>query len=233
MKKYMNVDIIETLDQMMRSNTTHYQSDFLVDIGIIKRAANASRPHEKWPLWMSRNNGTHCLLEKEVFVKDSSEYNTWQYWKDTHPKDKFVAFAIKVDCFKEKAVMGNLYELDYIKHADLVKDFAMPFVLQIAHYEYVDEILKPDDQINYFATPETGEYLGREYIVTDICKLEDYIDGFHTRYENLPCGDISKRIDEANRKPSVRDKLKSEKDSIAEKPRNLIKVVGVTKEIEV
>jgi len=36
MKKYMNVDIIETLDQMMRSNTTHYQSDFLVDIGIIK-----------------------------------------------------------------------------------------------------------------------------------------------------------------------------------------------------
>lgn len=61
MKKFENVDVIDTLQQIMRHNTAYYRNDFDIDKRILTRAAQSSSPEDKAFLWMSRPAGTHCL----------------------------------------------------------------------------------------------------------------------------------------------------------------------------
>lgn len=233
MKKFVDIDLISNLKKIMESNTVAYRSDFDVDIECIKRASVAESKHDKNLVWLSRRNGTHCNLEKNVFIKNTAEYNTWQFWADTHKDEKYLAFAIKVKGVEDGIIKGDLYELDYLDFAEHIKTSAVPMIMQIAHYEKADELVGKDEEIDYSFKAERGNFLSKDYVVPNIETLEDILDNCHNQYDNYKKGDITKYIDSLYKKPSVRDKLKNEKIKITKQHKKPNKVTGKTNEIEV
>lgn len=233
MQKFVDIDLISNLKKIMESNTMAYRSDFNVDIECIKRASVAESKHDKNLVWLSRRNGTHCNLEKNVFIKNTAEYNTWQFWADTHKDEKYIAFAIKVKGVEDGIIKGDLYELDYRDFAEYVRNSAVPMVMQIAHYEKADELVGKDEEIDYSFKAERGDFLSKDYVVQSTETLEDVLHNCHKRYDNSKKGDITKYIDSLYKKPSVRDKLNTEKSNIAKQNKGQNKVINKTNEIEV
>ena len=96
--KFENVDVEQCLRSVMERNTKHYQSDFEFDVGSMERIAQTKHP-ERTPLyWMSRPSGTWCFRERDIFVRDSDAFHTWQFYKDT--RDTILAYTVEITAWK-------------------------------------------------------------------------------------------------------------------------------------
>ena len=58
MKKFEDVDVIDSLRRIMNVNTKHYKSDFVYDAEKIRAAAVGDKSEDNTLLFMSRENGT-------------------------------------------------------------------------------------------------------------------------------------------------------------------------------
>jgi hypothetical protein len=143
MRRYENINIIAALGAVMEMNTEHYKSDFQYDIEKITEAAKHPNGENNYLLWLSRRNGTECCLEREVYLIESHGYVAWQYHANNHDGESLRAFAVEVTGMVGKDVKGNLYELDYRKHANEVKKKAMHVATVIANYTDGTELLLP------------------------------------------------------------------------------------------
>ena len=61
LQKFENVDVIASLEAIMKQNTAFYQSDFDIDKQILRKAAVSLIPEDKRLLWFSRPSGTCCF----------------------------------------------------------------------------------------------------------------------------------------------------------------------------
>lgn len=125
MRKFINCDVLSVLGEIMRHNTEHWQEDFDIDKEILSDAAEENDKTDKRFLWMSRSCGTHCLKEKDVYLRDTSPHNAWRFY-DEQTNDKVIAYAVELDGFKDGVLKGDLYELDYHASADNIRRFAVP-----------------------------------------------------------------------------------------------------------
>ena len=125
MQKFENVDILACLDAVMKQNTGFYQSDFEIDKKIIHEAAASPDREDKTLLWLSRPSGTHCFRERDVFLKDTAPHNTWRFYME-QTSDRVLAYAIELTGKERGKIKGNLYELDYAKHYERVKEKELP-----------------------------------------------------------------------------------------------------------
>ena len=80
LSKFENVDVIVSLEAIMKQNTAFYQSDFEIDKRILREAASRPAAEEKRLLWFSRPSGTCCFRERDVFLKDTRQHNTWRFY---------------------------------------------------------------------------------------------------------------------------------------------------------
>ena len=60
LQKFENVDVIASLEAIMKQNTAFYQSDFDIDKQILQKAAVSPIPEDRRLLWFSRPSGTCC-----------------------------------------------------------------------------------------------------------------------------------------------------------------------------
>lgn len=134
MNKFENVDVLASLDAILRQNTAFYQSDFEIDKEIIQRAAASDRAEDKALLWMSRPSGTYCFRARDVFLQDTRQHNTWKFYGE-QTRDHILAYAVEITGAKGGRVRGNLYELDYSQHFRYVKDCAQPVTVNRLFYE--------------------------------------------------------------------------------------------------
>lgn len=122
--KFENVDVEQCLRSVMERNTKHYQSDFEYDVGSMERIAQTKHP-ERTPLfWMSRPSGTWCFRERDVFIRDSDAFYTWQFYKDT--RDTILAYTVEITGMEGDAIKGNLYTQDYRAMAEYIEKNAFP-----------------------------------------------------------------------------------------------------------
>lgn len=122
--KFENVDVEQCLRSVMERNTKHYQSDFEYDVGSMERIAQTKHP-ERTPLfWMSRPSGTWCFRERDVFIRDSDAFYTWQFYKDT--RDTILAYTVEITGMEGTAIKGNLYTQDYRAMAEYIEKNAFP-----------------------------------------------------------------------------------------------------------
>lgn len=142
-KKYMDVDVFAFLEEKMKGNTEHYQSDFEIDKQMIERCVQSAHKEDKTLLWLSRQHGTQCVREFDAFLKGTDAYSTWQYYANQGAGNKFVAFAVELKGVQDGVIRGNLYELDFLEHAktaaqnaqpayDVIKTFEDGHVAQVA-----------------------------------------------------------------------------------------------------
>jgi hypothetical protein len=122
MKAFIGVDIQECLRRVVEENTLYYKTDFGYDIGDIKNAISVLAP--KNFLWMSRESGTYCFKERDVYLTPSYANNTWLYYRN-HPEE-IKAFYVEVDNFKDGRALGSLVALDYPSHCAQVQENMQP-----------------------------------------------------------------------------------------------------------
>ena len=67
------IDVLHFLEQVVRQNTQHYQSDFDYDRRTLTQAAQAVDMADRVFCWMSRPAGTWCVKEREVFLRGKSQ----------------------------------------------------------------------------------------------------------------------------------------------------------------
>ncbi|QOX64415.1 hypothetical protein FRZ06_14220 [Anoxybacterium hadale] len=114
---FLNVNVLETLQRIMEKNTDYYQSDFRYDVEKL-RAAAADRNAERHFFWMSRSGGTWCFAEPEVYIRRTSQHNTWNFYGAGNKSEHVKTFWIELKGMRDEKVMGDIVELDYQKHLD-------------------------------------------------------------------------------------------------------------------
>ena len=114
---FLNVNVLETLQKIMEQNTDYYQSDFRYDAEKLREAA-ADRNAQRHFFWMSRSGGTWCFAEPEVYIRRTSQHNTWNYYGTGNKSEHVKAFWIELKGMRDETVMGDIVELDYQKHLD-------------------------------------------------------------------------------------------------------------------
>lgn len=142
MKKFLDVPVVDFLQKVVDDNTQNYCEDFELDKQIFAEVAAGGRLEGNVWLWMSRQHGTQCMSEKEVFVKNSPAYSTWNYFDNDFVGESIKAYAVEVTGVKGDVVYGNVYELDYRAHvAEVVKNAVEPLeVRKVFEDGYVDHV---------------------------------------------------------------------------------------------
>lgn len=193
MRKFENVDIVDSLRRIMDTNTRYYKKDFAYDVKLIQDAANKEHSKDKRLLFMSRPHGTYCLRETELFKKGAAEYNVWKYYGE-QTNDKILAYAVKITGIEDGRIKGNLYELDYQQHYKHVRETAVQSDMQTLHYKRGDVDIPANKQFTAEPHPEYGDFLYAEIKPNDLTELKCVLEGEHHSYERLQKGDIEKHI---------------------------------------
>ncbi len=116
--RFENVNIIEALRSIMVHNTEHYRSDFEYDITRLQKAAEDSRGSRCF-LWLTRGCGTWCFEERDMYIRNTNAFNTWDYYNNSSENCK--AFAVEIEALQGKTVVGHVFELDYKAHIEDVR----------------------------------------------------------------------------------------------------------------
>lgn len=194
LQKFENVDVVASLEAIMKQNTAFYQSDFDIDKQILQKAAISPTPEGKRLLWFSRPFGTCCFRERDVFLKDTRQHNTWRFYgEQTH--DTILAYAVELTGTEQGKIKGNLYELDYPQHFREVIEKSISADNYTLLYEH-GELTKPAGQ--YFdgnTDPQLGKFIRFEAQPNDPEALKSLLgEQKKKRIQHTP-GDFKSHID--------------------------------------
>ena len=193
MQKFENVDVIAALGEIMQQNTAFYQSDFDIDKGIIQRAAASNQAVDKTLLWMSRPSGTYCFRERDVFLKDTRQHNTWRFYGE-QTRDKILAYAVELTGTKDDTIRGNLYELDYQQHFQHIRDAALPVGANRLIYESGMREIGPKERFNSRPDKYFGEFVRYETQPRDPELLQAAIRQEQRSRESAQPGDFKEHL---------------------------------------
>ena len=171
--KFENVDLFASLEAIMKQNTGFYQSDLEIDKEIIAKAAASPRKEDKTLLWFCRPSGTHCFRERDVFLKD---------------------YAIELTGKERGKIKGNLYELDYAKHYERVKEKELPADTVKLIYEHGEREIPAGQFFNGNPDYELGKFERFEAVPNDPDALQSLLQEERRSREQLPPGDFKAHI---------------------------------------
>jgi len=192
--KFESVDVFASLDAILKQNTAFYQSDLKVDKEIIARAVNSSNQDDKTLLWLCRLSGTHCFRERNVFLKDTSAYNTWLFYKDHLPYERILAYAIELTDTEDEKIVGNLYELDYSQHYQHVKDKAQAADKIKLVYERGEQFIPAAQYFDREDDPVLGKFVRFEVQPNNPDSLRFLLDAEECSRRKCPQGDFQAHI---------------------------------------
>ncbi|MEY8321813.1 hypothetical protein AAK894_12215 [Lachnospiraceae bacterium 46-61] len=223
MQKFENVDILKSLKAIMQTHTEHFQSDFDIDIKILKQAAKSPTPEDKKYLWICRPAETWCLRERDTFIKDTREHNTFCFYAE-QTRDKILAYAVELTGIEKGRVTGSLYELDYQKHYKHVKDASVPAGDTKLIYQNGERTQEAGKRITGDADPDLGKFLNFEEQPKDPAALQNVLRNEKHSRERLKSGDIKEHIETLSgkgreKKPSLRAQLAQDKETIKAAPK--------------
>jgi len=174
MAKFENVDILGTLEAILRQNTAFYQDDFGIDRERIEEAVKSKRAEDKMLLWMSRKAGTYCFRERDVFLKDTGSFHTWVYYGEQR-HDQILAYAVELSGVEGGIIRGNIYELDYYKHFQHVLETALRVSVNHLFYENGTHDIPEKEYFNGDPDPMFGKFLRYEFQPENPNDLKDLL----------------------------------------------------------
>ncbi len=230
--KYENIDLIATLEAIMKSRTEHFTTDFEIDKTMIQIAEKSENPEDKCMFWFCRKNGTHCLREREVFIEDSRENNTFKYYVE-QSSEKITPYLIVVTGEEVGKVIGNLYPLDYQKEYEEIKKNQVVSDRISLNYEHGTKELPRSQFFGAYPDPVLGKFIGYELKVKDPVKLEAVRRDFKSRMERMKPGDIGSYLSSVtgkDKKTSITSQLRKGQAEIAKRKPTVLpqkKAVGM------
>ena len=157
LNKFENVDVLASLEAILKQNTGFYQSDFDIDKQIIAEKAASPNKEDKTLLWLSRPSGTYCFRERDVFISDTAPHNTWRFYKE-QTRDHILAYAVELTGVQDRKIKGNLYELDYEKHYERVKNDTLAAGTVTLVYEHGTREQPADRRFDGYPDPQLGKF---------------------------------------------------------------------------
>ena len=192
--KFENVDVLASLEAILKQNTGFYQSDFDIDKQIIAEKAASPSKEDKTLLWLSRPSGTYCFRERDVFISDTAPHNTWRYYKE-QSRDPILAYAVELTGTEGGKIKGNLYELDYEKHYERVKDNTLAAGTVTLVYEHGTREQPADRRFDGYPDPQLGKFERFEVQPKDPEALQSLLrEEKHSR-DKLTPGDFEAHIE--------------------------------------
>ena len=120
------ISLIAFLDEVVSRNTQHYKSDFELDAQKLRDALDSPNQDERVFYFMSRPNGTWCVLEREVFLDDTNANCIWTHYADC--PDGILAYRVVIEGIRDGKLAGKIIPLDYAKQVQRVIKSALPIV---------------------------------------------------------------------------------------------------------
>ena len=117
-------DLLTYLGAVVAENTKHYKEDFEVDQAILSAAVAEPRAEERTFYWMSRPTGTHCVKEREAFLRGTGAHSIWTHYESGN--EQFKAYRVVVTGENNGKLAGELYALNYDEQMRRVKANALP-----------------------------------------------------------------------------------------------------------
>ena len=191
--KFENVDVLASLEAILKQNTGFYQSDFDIDKQIIAEKAASPSKEDKTLLWLSRPSGTYCFRERDVFISDTAPHNTWRYYKE-QSRDPILAYAVELTGTEGGKIKGNLYELDYEKHYERVKDNTLAAGTVTLVYEHGTREQPADRRFDGYPDPQLGKFERFEVQPKDPEALQFLLREEKESRDKLKPGDFEEHI---------------------------------------
>ena len=193
LQKFENVDVIASLEAIMKQNTAFYQSDFDIDKQILRKAALSLIPEDKRLLWFSRPSGTCCFRERDVFLKDTRQHNTWRFYGE-QTRDTILAYAVELTGTEQEKIKGNLYELDYLQHFREVIEKSIPADNYTLIYEHGERVQEAGRYFDGTPDPQLGKFERFEAQPNDPEALHFLMREEKRSYDRLKPGDFKAHI---------------------------------------
>ena len=162
------------------------------DKAIAKAAASPHR-EDKTLLWFCRPSGTHCFRERDVFLKDTAPHNTWRFYME-QTSDRVLAYAIELTGKERGKIKGNLYELDYSKHYERVKEKELPADTVKLIYEHGERVQEAGRYFDGTPDPQLGKFERFEAVPNDPDALQSLLQEERRSREQLSPGDFKAHI---------------------------------------
>ena len=119
-------------------------------------AAEDSRGSRNF-LWLSRGCGTWCFEERDVYIRNTHAFNTWDYYN--HSSENVKAFAVEIEELQGKNIVGHVFELDYRAHIEDVRKNCF-------NAQSVETVFKhPDSSNGYIRRFDIDEYNNNWYSI--------------------------------------------------------------------
>ena len=163
--KFSNINLLDVMGRVVEKHTKHYQSDFAIDTDTLREAAVAQVQQDKSFIWLAREMGTWCLRERDVFLTETRQYNTFCFSQE-QTREPVLAYAVEVKCAVDSNVIGNLYSMDYRNFYEHVKTVCLHSVSVLMRYER-GELVKPVGQFNGWGDYELGELQSFQFFPED------------------------------------------------------------------
>ncbi|WP_438266609.1 hypothetical protein [Enterocloster clostridioformis] len=177
----------------MKQNTAFYQSDFDIDRRILQEAADRSGDTDRRLLWFSRPSGTCCVRERDVFLKDTRQHNTWRFYGE-QTRDTVLAYLVELTGTERGKIKGNLYELDYPQHFREVAEKSIPADNYTLIYEHGERDIPAGQYFDGNPDPQLGKFERFEAQPNDPEALKDLLREQHKSRQQLAPGDFKAHI---------------------------------------
>ena len=128
MDKFENVDVLAALNAILNQNTGFYQEQFEQDRQMITEAAASTSRSDKTLLWVSAPAMTQCKKEKDLLIDENVRFSGWGTFAEgvRLDGDKALAYAVELTGNSGGKIMGDLYQLDYLKELSHLHETAVP-----------------------------------------------------------------------------------------------------------
>ena len=161
---------------------------------------------------MSRPSGTWCFQERDLFIRDSQAFHTWQYYKDS--RDTILSYAVEITGMSGGHIMGNLYAQDYravTKHLEQTAQNAVSVLIRFEgqkeamRFSYMDY---QADRLSIHAKFGKAETFRLE--PEDPLRFKDILQSEKASRQKFITGDFEKHMNEitAGEKHSLSGYLK-------------------------
>lgn len=194
-KKYENIDLKNFMSQIVDEHVAFYKEDLKYDFQILDDIAGISEnTNSRWLLWLVRTCGTHCLKLSDVLVDKTIANTTWRYYAEQENNSKYLAFAIEITRKDGDSIIGNAYEIHYLKSYTFIVVNAVPGNTYILYES--GELLQSD--LRHFDSSYVestyGKFKGCESRAEDQPKYERLLSQICSELKSLSAGNLNKRL---------------------------------------
>ena len=144
-------------------------------------------------MWLSRPSGTYCFRERDVFISDTAPNNTWRFYKE-QTRDHILAYAVELTGVQDGKIKGNLYELDYEKHYERVKNDTLAAGTVTLVYEHGTREQPADRRFDGYPDPQLGKFERFEVQPKDPEALRSLLREEKESRDKLKPGDFKEHI---------------------------------------